>query len=73
MEQLLEVYGDIKKKLAIAVFRQLVNESVLSDEDVLLMTTFLQKDLPDLIDVFKSLGTSIAREWRRRKCFGCFP
>ncbi len=73
LERQLRGKGEIKKKLALVIFRQLVDESVLSDSDILLMVNFIKNDLPDLIDTFKSLGQTIAREWRRSKCFGCLP
>ena len=72
LERSLKGKGEIKKKLAIAIFRQLVDESVLSDSDALLMLNFMENDLSELIDAFKSLGHTIAREWHRRKfcCMG---
>ena len=73
LERPLKGQGEIKKKFALAIFRQLVDESVLSDSDALLMVIFIKNDLPDLIDAFKSLGQTIARDWRRGKCLGCLP
>ena len=71
LERSLRGQGKVKKNIALVVFRQLVDESVLSDEDMNGMTAFMINDLPSLIDTFKTLGTSIAREWNRTKCF-CF-
>jgi hypothetical protein len=72
LDRSLRSQGELKKKIALVVFRQLVDESVLSDEDATRIAEFMLNDLPNLIDTFKSLSTSIAREWNRRKlcCFG---
>ena len=72
LERSLKGQGSIKKKLGLAIFRQLVDESVLSDSDALLMLNFMENDLSELIDAFKSLGQTIARDWRRGKfcCLG---
>ncbi len=71
LERSLRGQGKVKKKLAMVIFRQLVDESVVSDSDMNGMAAFMLNDLPNLIDTFKTLGTSIAREWNRSKlcCF----
>ena len=71
LDRSLRSQGELKKKIALVVFRQLVDESVLSDEDATRIAEFMLNVLPNLIDTFKSLSTSIAREWNRSKCF-CF-
>ena len=73
LDRSLRSQGELKKKIALVVFRQLVDESVLSDEDATRIAEFMLNVLPNLIDTLKSLSTSIAREWRRSKCFGCLP
>ncbi len=71
LDRSLRGQGKVKKKLAMVIFRQLVDESVVSDSDMNGMAAFMLNDLPNLIDTFKTLGTSIAREWNRSKlcCF----
>ena len=71
LDRSLRSQGELKKKIALVVFRQLVDESVLSDEDATRIAECMLNVLPNLIDTFKSLSTSIAREWNRSKCF-CF-
>ena len=71
LESSLRSQGELKKQLALVIFRQLVDESVLSDSDMNGMIKFMLNDLPNLIDTFKTLSSNIAREWNRSKCF-CF-
>lgn len=71
LDRSLRSQGELKKKIALVVFRQLVDESVLSDSDMNGMIKFMLNDLPNLIDTFKTLSSNIAREWNRSKCF-CF-
>jgi len=70
LESSLRSQGELKKQLALVIFRQLVDESVLSDEDAARIAEFMQNVLPNLIDTFKTLSTTIARKWTRTKC--CF-
>ena len=71
LDRSLRGQGKVKKKLAMVIFRQLVDESVVSDSDMNGMASFMLNDLPNLIDTFKTLASNIAREWNRSKCF-CF-
>lgn len=63
--------GSVKKDILLMVFRQLVSESVMSDEDTERVADFILNALPTLIDSLKSLGREIANDWRREGCWPC--
>ena len=63
--------GKFKKALAIVIFRQLVDDTILSDKDAEKIGDFMVNDLPALIDLFKSLGQEIADGIDEASC--CCP
>ena len=58
LDRSLRSQGELKKKIALVVFRQLVDESVLSDEDATRIAEFMLNVLPNLIDTFKTLSSN---------------